>query len=165
MFTSVNYRMVKIDALTGAVVWQKGYYWGKNPVTKLVLNAYTQGMLYCTHVDKSKVLCINSLDGSIVWEMTGERQDVYRYIKAENDTIFVQSDNLLCLDASTGKKLWEYDSDQIALIAEDKVFVSQIVKYSSVLVCLDAKTGQEIWRNENYGCHNRKSYLDICNRR
>lgn len=150
IFMSTNSMLIKLDALTGAAVWQKGYYWEDNSNTKLVLNAYTQGMLYCTHSDKQKVLCINSLDGKIVWEMTGKRKDEFRYIRAENDKVFLQADNLMCLDALTGKKLWEYKSDQIALIGEEKVLVSKIVKYSSELVCLDAKTGQEIWSNDDH---------------
>lgn len=149
IYSSSN-RLFKIDAITGAILWSRGYNWDQSGINMISLDGYSNGKLYCRGVDNSYAMCINDKDGSVIWSIKADQGDHFGVIIAQDEKVIVQSDKTYCLDASTGKTLWDSKYGGQMLSSPGKVYFETSTYKAHWLKCLDINTGKEVWNKQDY---------------
>lgn len=132
--------------------------------TKAPGNAFARGVIPGTE----RVLCLNAVDGSVVWEHRYDCTYTMSYSTGPRCTPVVRDGkvwtlgaegNLLCLDAENGKVLWSRDfkKDFSAStpmwgfaghpLLDGQRLICLCGGPGSVAVAFDKDSGQEIWRS------------------
>ncbi len=132
--------------------------------TKAPGNAFARGVIPGTE----RVLCLNAVDGSVVWEHRYDCTYTMSYSTGPRCTPVVRDGkvwtlgaegNLFCLDAENGKVLWSRDfKKDFSASTPMWVFAGHPLLDGQRLICLcggpgsvavafDKDSGQEIWRS------------------
>ncbi len=130
---------------TNEILWQ----YSTNSAIGLSSPVVVNGMLYIG-LQNMKVLCLNSIAGTVVWE-TETDSWMSATVAVAYDRVYAASGagTVYCFDASDGAILWNVSLgsqlESHPVVVDDKVYIGSEGIYGGKLYCLDAFSGDTLW--------------------